>query len=180
MEPSRRLLSHARFLIAGTLVGGVLLTVLGFVTAALLPPRYKPFRDPTAVVETIRANTTTNEIYTAPQGLFVSVSLRPDGSNWLQNPGRHLAVQLLVELVVAFCLCLLVAATIFTRPTAVACFLGFIGAGAGAEVHVPESNWAGFPLIHTMAAISYLAANWFITGLVLGALRRQLETPRAS
>jgi hypothetical protein len=67
-------------------VGGVLLTALGFVTAALLPPRYKPFRDPAAVVETVRANTSTNEIYTAPQGLFVSVSLRPDGSNSLKNP----------------------------------------------------------------------------------------------
>ncbi len=74
-------------------------------------------------------------------------------------------------------LSLLVAATIFTKPLTVARFLGFIGAVAGAEVHVPESNWAGFPLIHTMAAISYLAANWFITGLVLGALRHKLDTP---
>jgi hypothetical protein len=178
MKTSVRSISRTRFLIAGTLVGGVLLSVLGFVTAALLPPRFKPFRDPAAVVETIRANTTTNEIYTAPQGLFVSVSLRPDGSNWLQNPAGHLAVQVLVEFAIAFCLSLLVTATIFTKPMAVARFLGFIGAVAGAEVHVPESNWAGFPLIHTMAAIGYLAANWFITGLVLGALRRKLDAPR--
>jgi hypothetical protein len=101
-------ISHTRYLIAGTLVGGVLLTALGFVTAALLPPRYKPFRDPAAVVETVRANTSTNEIYTAPQGLFVSVSLRPDGSNSLQNPGLHLAVQVFVEFAIAFCLSLLV------------------------------------------------------------------------
>jgi fructose-specific phosphotransferase system IIC component len=179
METSPRAISHTRFLIAGTLVGGVFLSVLGFVTAALLPPRFKPFRDPAAVVETIRANTTTNEIYTAPQGLFVAVSVRPDGSNWLQNPARHLAVQVFVECAVAFCLSLLVTATIFTRPMAVACFLGFIGAVAGAEVHVPESNWAGFPITHTMAALSYLAANWFITGLVLGALRLKLDTPGA-
>ncbi len=102
MKTSVHSISRARFLIAGTLVGGVLLGVLGFVTAARLPPRFKPFRDPAAVVDTIRANTTTNEIYTAPQGLFVSVSLRPDGSNWLQHPGRHLAVQVLVECAIAF------------------------------------------------------------------------------
>lgn len=168
-------ISHTRYLIAGTLAGGVLLTALGFVTAALLPPRYKPFRDPAAVVETVRANASTNEIYTAPQGLFVSVSLRPDGSNSLQNPGLHLAVQVFVEFAIAFCLSLLVTTTIFTRPTAVGCFLGFIGAVAGAEVHVPESNWAGFPVIHSMAAIGYLAGNWFITGVVLGVLRRKLN-----
>ena len=175
METSQRPISHPRFLIAGTLVGGVLLSGLGFVTAALLPPRYKPFRDPAAVVQAIRTNTTTNEIYTAPQGLFVSVSLRPDGKNWLQNPALHLALQVFVEFVVAFCLSLLVTATVFRRPTAVGCFLGFIGAVAGTEVHVPESNWAGFPPLHTMAAISYLAANWFITGLMLGGLRRKLD-----
>jgi hypothetical protein len=175
MKTSPRPISHARFLIAGTLAGGVLLTALGFVTAALLPPRFKPFRDPAAVVETIRANTTTNEIYTAPQGLFVSVSLRPDGSNWLQHPARHLAVQVLVEFAVAFCLSWLVTATIFARPLAIACVLGFVGAVAGVEVHVPEWNWSGFPPTHTMAAIAYLAANWFITGLVLGTLRRAWE-----
>lgn len=180
METPPRPISHTRFLIAGTLVGGMLLTVLGFVTAALLPPRYKPFKDPAAVVETIRANTTSNEIYTAPQGLFVSVSLRPDGSNWLQNPARHLAVQVCVEFAVAFGLSLLVAATTFMRPLAVACFLGAIGAVAGAEVRVPEWNWAGFPLVHTLAAIGYLAANWFIAGLVLGGLRHKLGAPGAS
>jgi hypothetical protein len=175
METSMRPISHTRFLIAGTLVGGVLLSGLGFVTAALLPPRFKPFRDPAAVVQAIRANTTTNEIYTAPQGLFVSVSLRPDGSNWLQNPAHHLAIQVLVEFIVAFSLSLVVTATAFTRPAAVGCFLGFIGAVAGMEVHVPDWNWAGFPLIHTVAAIGYLGGNWFITGVVLGVLRHKLD-----
>lgn len=171
--------SKARFVIVGAIVGGVLLSVLGFVTAAILPPRYKPFKDPSAVVETIRANTTTNEIYTAPQGLFVAVALRPDGSNWLQAPARRLALQVGVEFAVAFCLSLLVTATSFTRPMAVAGFLGFIGAVAGAEVHVPESNWSGFPWLHTTAAITYLAANWFVTGLALGALRHRFRASDA-
>jgi hypothetical protein len=107
--------------------------------------------------------------------LFVSVSLRPDGSNWLQNPAHHLAIQVLVEFIVAFSLSLVVTATAFTRPAAVGCFLGFIGAVAGMEVHVPDWNWAGFPLIHTVAAIGYLGGNWFITGVVLGVLRHKLD-----
>ena len=44
-----------RFLIAGTLVGGLVLSALNWLTAAVLPPRYKQFREPQAVVETIRA-----------------------------------------------------------------------------------------------------------------------------
>jgi hypothetical protein len=67
-----------RFLITGRLAGGLVLGVLNWVTAAILPPRYKQFRDTHAVVEAIRANVSGNDIYTAPQGLFVSVSLRPD------------------------------------------------------------------------------------------------------
>ena len=51
-----------RFIFAGTLVGGVLLSLLNWLTAALLPPRFKPFRDPGAVVETIRSNVSGNDI----------------------------------------------------------------------------------------------------------------------
>ena len=62
-----------RFMIAGTLTGGVLLSVLNWLTAALLPPRFKQFRDPGAVVEAIRSNVSGNDIYTAPQGLLVAL-----------------------------------------------------------------------------------------------------------
>ena len=35
-----------RFLTTGTLAGGLVLSVLNWVTAAILPPRFKQFRDP--------------------------------------------------------------------------------------------------------------------------------------
>ena len=91
-----------RFVIAGTLLGGVLLSFLNWLTAALLPPRYKQFRDPRAVVETIRANVSGNDIYTAPQGLFVSVSLRPGSAGGPQNFGARVVRQFTTEFVVAF------------------------------------------------------------------------------
>ena len=91
-----------RFVIAGTLLGGVLLSFLNWLTAALLPPRYKQFRDPGAVVETIRANVSGNDIYTAPQGLFVSVSLRPGSAGGPQNFGARVVRQFTTEFVVAF------------------------------------------------------------------------------
>jgi hypothetical protein len=101
---------RARFLVAGMSAGGIILGVLGWLTAAILPPRYRQFRDPRAVVETIRAHVSSNGVYTAPQGLFVSVSLEPDLSNRLQNVGPHLAGQLIIEFAVALGLSLLLLA----------------------------------------------------------------------
>jgi len=159
-----------RFLIVGTLAGGLVLTVLNWVTAAILPPRYKPFRDPQAVVEAVRANVSRNDIYTAPQGLFVSVSLGPR----LQNPGPRLAGQIAVGFAVACGLSLLVLATPLRSSIRAAFFLGLAGLIAGIETHFPNWNWAGFPTSYLLAGTAYLAGNWFITGLVLGAIRRKL------
>jgi hypothetical protein len=166
---------RTRFLIAGTLTGGIVLSLLGWLTAAILPPRFKQFSDPHAVVETIRANAATNDIYAAPQGLFVAVSLRPDLSNRLQNLGAHLVGQFVIEFGVALGLSVLLLATPIRSALRAGGFLGLCGFVAGIEVHFPEWNWAGFPIVHMLAGIGYLAANWCITGLVLGTLRRKLD-----
>src|SRR5215831_17429159 len=96
----------ARFLMTGTLAGGLLLTVLNWLTAAILPPRYKQFKDPQVVMEAIRPNVSGNDIYTAPQGLFVSVSLHRGP----QSFGPRLAGQVVAEFAVALGLSLLVLA----------------------------------------------------------------------
>ena len=159
-----------RFLIIGTLAGGLILSILNWVTAAILPPRYKQFKDPHAVVEAIRANVSGNDIYTAPQGLFVSVSLRPP----LQSFGPRITGQLVVEFAVALGLSLLVLATPLRSSIHVAGFLGLAGLIAGIETHFPNWNWAGFPSSYLLAGSAYLAGNCFIAGLVLGAVRRKL------
>jgi hypothetical protein len=166
---------RTRFLIAGTLTGGVALSLLGWFTAAILPPRYKQFRDDKAVVETVRTNTGTNGIYTAPQGLFLAVSLRPDLSNRLQNVSSHLAGQFVIEFAVALGLSVLLLATPIRSPLRAAGFLGLIAVVSGTEVRFPEWNWAGFPMVHMLAGVGYLAANWCLTGLLLGVLRRKLD-----
>ena len=160
-----------RFLITGTLTGGLVLSVLNWVTAAILPPRYKQFRDSHAVVEAISANVSGNDIYTAPQGLFVSVSLR----SRLQSFGPRIGGQLVVEFAVALGLSLLVLLTPLRSSMHAAGFLGLAGLIAGVETHFPNWNWAGFPTSYLLAGSAYLAGNWFIAGLVLGAVRRELE-----
>jgi hypothetical protein len=160
-----------RFLIAGTLTGGLILSVLNWFTAGILPPRFQQFRDPQAVVETIRANVSGDDIYTAPQGLLVSVSLRSRPRGF----GSRLAGQLVVEFAVAFGLSLLLLATPLRSSIYAAGFLGLTGLIAGVETHFPNWNWAGFPTSYLLAGSTYLAANWFIAGLLLGAIRRKLE-----
>jgi hypothetical protein len=108
---------------------------------------------------------------TAPQGLFVSVSLRPR----LQSFGPRIASQLFVEFAVALGLSLLVLATRLRSSIHAAGFLGLAGLIAGLETHFPNWNWAGFPTSYLLAGSAYLAGSWFITGLVLGAVRRKLK-----
>ena len=159
-----------RFLITGTLAGGFVLSVLNWFTAAILPPRYKQFIDPPAVVEAIRPNVLGNDIYTAP-GLFVSVALRPR----FQSFGPRIAGQFFVEFAVALGLSLLLLATPLRSSIHSAGFLGLAGLIAGVETHFPNWNWTGFPTSYLLAGSAYLAGNWFIAGLVVGAVRRKLS-----
>jgi len=163
-----------RFLIAGTLTGGVLLSVLNWLTAALLPPRFKQFRDPGAVVEAIRSNVSGDDIYAAPQGLFVAVSLRPSSAGGPQNFGARVIRQFTTEFVVAFGVSLLILLTSIRSPLSAASFLGLAGLIAGIETHFPNWNWSGFPASYLLAGVGYLTANWFIVGLALGAVRQKL------
>src|SRR5262252_660586 len=112
---------HVRFLITGTLLGGIVLSLLSWVTAAILPPRYKQFKDARVVVETIRANVSENDIYTAPQGVFVSIS------NPLRDIGSHIAKQFGIEFIVALGLSLILGATRINTSSGAAGLLGLIG-----------------------------------------------------
>jgi hypothetical protein len=162
-----------RFLLVGTLLGGVLLFVLNWFAAAVLPPRYRQFRNAEAVVEAVRSNTTSNDIYAAPQGLFVAVSLFPVESGDSPPIGARIIGQLLIEFFVAFGLSLLVLAAPVRSALFAASFLGLAGLIAGLETHFPNWNWSGFPTSYLLAGSGYLTAIWFVVGLVLGTIRRR-------
>jgi len=87
------------------------------------------------------------DIYTAPQGLFASVSPR----SRLQRFGLRQYT-----------------------PRVSWASRGPAGLIAGEETHFPNRNWAGFPTSYLLAGCAYPAGNWFIAGLVLGAVRRTL------
>jgi hypothetical protein len=164
-----------RFLISGTLVGGLLLFVLNWFSAAVLPPRYKQFVNSEAAVDAIRSNTTGNGIYAARQGLFVAVALRTESSRGGANFGARIIGQFLMEYLVAFGLTLLLLATPIRSPLSAGEFLGLAGLIAGIETHFPNWNWSGFPTSYLLAGSGYLAVNWFVVGLTLGLVRRKAE-----
>ena len=167
-----------RFLTAGTLVGGLVLSLVNWLTAAILPPRYKQFRAPQAVVETIRANVAEDDIYTASQGVFAAVALRPELSGHFQSFGLRIAAQCAVEFAVALGLSLLLLTTRIRSPIHAAALFGLTGLFAGVETHFPNWNWAGFPTSYLLAGSGYLSGNWLIAGLLLGAIRRKLDVAR--
>lgn len=161
-----------RFLLVGTRAGGLLISILNWFAAAVLPPRYKQFRNPRAVVETVRSNVSSNDIYAVPQGLFVAVSLHD--SSIPANFGSRIMGQFLVEFLVAFGLSVLLSTTSIQSPLPAATFLGLTGLIAGIETHFPNWNWSDFPTSYLLAGTGYLAVIWFLAGLVLGIIRRKL------
>lgn len=167
-----------RFLTAGTLLGGLILSVLNWLTAAILPPRYKQFTVPQAVVDTVRANAAEDDIYTAPQGVFVAVSLRPERFGRSRSVGHRISAQFAIEFAVALGLSLLLLATRIRSPLSAAALLGLTGLIAGVETHFPNWNWEGFPTSYLLAGSGYLAGNWLMTGLLLGAIRRKLDAAK--
>ncbi len=145
-----------------------------WLTTAILPPRFKQFRDPAAVVDIIRSNVSVNDIYTAPQGIFAAISLAPGSGDGPRSFGARIILQFTTEFVVAFGLSFLVVTISIRSPLSVAGFLGPAGLIAWIETHFASWNWAGFPATYLLAGSGYLAANWFVVGLALGAARRKL------
>ena len=159
-----------RFLIVGTLVGGLILSTLNWFAAAVLPPRYKQFRNAQAVVETVRSNVFSNDIYAAP-GLFVAVSFNDASPATI---GSRVIGQFLVEFLIAFGLSVLLLMTSVRSPLMAASLLGLAGLIAGIETHFPNWNFSGFPTSYLLAGCGYLTAIWFVVGLVLGMIRQKL------
>ena len=72
-----------RCLITGTLTGGLARRVRNWVTAAILPPRYKQFRDSHAVVEAIRASVSGKRHLHRPVGaLCIRLAALPTPELW--------------------------------------------------------------------------------------------------
>lgn len=169
---------NARFLIVGSIVGGIVLFLWGAVTHMLLPWPVKEFKDDAAVVEAVRANAPANGIYLSTRGVFASVAFTGDAANKTQSMGPYLAVQFVTDTISAFLLCLLAAwipcHCVWTRASR----LFVAGLAAFTLKILPYWNWYGFSTGFVAMEALDMLGKFFIGGLVLGALMKKLS-PRS-
>ncbi len=165
---------NTKFLAVGTLVGGLVLFMWGFVTHMLGPEFVKRFQDDAAVVQVVRANAPENGVYLAGQGVFVAVSLLPDLTDKTKDLTPLLIRQFLTDLLAAALLCLVLPGIRGATALGKAVWLGLVSLAAVAVKILPYWTWYGFSLPFVGMDVLDIVGKFFLAGLVLGALMKKL------
>jgi hypothetical protein len=103
---------RGKYLLYGTLAAGIALFVWQTISNVAIPwhqATIKTFTNNAAAVDAIRANTSGNGVYTAPQGIIAAVSFTPDVADKTKAMGPNMAKQMVIDLVAALLICILVA-----------------------------------------------------------------------
>ena len=171
---------NAKFLILGTIVGGIVLFVWGGLTHAVLPQPISEFKDPQAVVQVIRANTAGNAVYFARQGVFTAVAFRPDFGDKTQNITSSLIIQFCTDCLSALLLCLAVTRLSANSTMGRAGSLLLLGLAAFTIKLLPYWNWYGFSTSFMGMEALDLVGKFFIAGLVLSAMLNKTTKVKAA
>lgn len=166
---------HAKFLVVGTIVGGLVIFLWGAVTHAILPQPLSAFKDEPALVEAVRAHTNGNGVYFATRGMLAAVSFRSDLADKTQSIAPNLAIQFGTDTLAAFLLCLVIAGLRANSVLGRARWMALAGIGAFALKELPYWNWYGFSVSFISMEALDLIGKFFISGLVLGALFNKLN-----
>ncbi len=168
---------NAKYLVAGTLVGGIFLFLWGGALHTGVPLEVQGLRELTdggPVVQALLAQTRGNGVYFSPQGLMVVVAFRPGRNDVTESIGSNLALEFAANLAQAFLLSLL---TLQLRGASAAARAGGIAlaaVAAGLENQVSDWNWYGFSTAFTVFELVDVIAGWLVLGLILGALAKKL------
>ncbi|MCI0339675.1 MAG: hypothetical protein L0216_00755 [Planctomycetales bacterium] len=169
----------AKFLVAGTLAGGMTLFVWGAVNHMAVPwPKdtVRMFKDDEAAVRAIREHAPENGAWVSLRGVFLVVRARPDLS--AAKEGDVMAANLPLEFASNLLVALLLALVLLR--TRCSCSLGYakvgalMGLAAGAAIHLSERIWWGHSTMLTLVNFAEVVVGWGLAGLVLGALKRKL------
>ncbi len=164
---------NAKFLVGGTIIGGIVVFLWGALTHAMLPQPLNYFKDEAAVIQVVRANAPENGIYSGSRGIFASVALLPDLSDKSRNITPDLVRQFLSDSFAA----LLLAIFLTRLPGTVLGRAGWAGlAGIIAVVlkMLPYWNWYGFTAAFIGMEALDLVGKFFVGALVLGVLMKKL------
>lgn len=182
--------------LAGGLLGGVVVFVWGALSWMLLPWHYmtlQRFSDESAVARVVAANTAHSGVYVLPnprreparqvQGadaaaappaasmplMFASVRLVGDIPNMGQAMAGSLAIQILGGLLAAW---LLSMTRGLSYPRRVL-FVTLAGVFAAVVGSLPYWNWWGFSAAYTLVSVADIVIGWFLGGLAIAKLVRR-------
>ena len=161
---------RGKYLLYGTLAAGLTLFVWQTISNVALPfheMTIKPFTNNAAVVDAVRAGTSGNGVYFAPQGLVAALSFTPDMVDKTKAMGGNLVKQAVIDLVVALLLCILVTRIGVRRKRDTALTLGLVGLTAGIIKEMSDWNWYGFSASYAIVNEIDLAIQFALAGIVI-------------
>jgi hypothetical protein len=167
---------RGKYLLYGTLAAGLTLFVLQTISNVALPfheMTIKPFTNNAAVVDAVRAGTSGNGVYFAPQGLIAAVSFTPDMADKTKAMGGNLVKQAVIDLVVALLLCVLVARIGVGRKRDAALTLGLGGLAAGILKELSDWNWYGFSGSYATVNLIDHTIQFALAGVVIAWLYKR-------
>ena len=167
---------RGKYLLYGTLAAGLTLFVWQSISHVALPfhqMTLKEFTNNAAAVDAIRANTSGNGVYIAPQGITAAVSFMPDMADKTKAEGANLAKQFVIDLIVALLLCVLVARIGVGRKRDLALTLALAGLAAGILKEMSDWNWYGFSANYAVVNLIDLAIQFALAGVVIAWLYKR-------
>ncbi|MBI3661991.1 MAG: hypothetical protein HY234_02935 [Acidobacteria bacterium] len=165
---------NAKFLVIGTLAGGILLFAWGAVTHMLLPEQVRAFSNDAALVQAVRANAPVNGVYFAGQGVFVAVSFLPDMADKTKDLAPMLKTQFLTDLLAALLLCFVLPGIRSATVLGKTAWLGLASLAAVAVKILPYSTWYGFSAPFVGMEVLDISGKFILLGFVLGGLMKKL------
>jgi hypothetical protein len=175
---------RGKYLLYGTLAAGLTLFVWQTISQVALPwheATIKAFTNNGAVIDAIRANSSGNGVYVAPQGLVAAVSFTPDLADKTKAMGGNLAKQAGIDLVVALTLCVLVGRIGVGRKRDTALTLALAALAAGIMKEISDWNWYGFSASYASVNVIDLVIQFALAGAVIAWLyKREMQGTAAT
>jgi len=175
---------RGKYLLYGTLAAGLTLFVWQTISQVALPwheATIKAFTNNGAVIDAIRANSSGNGVYVAPQGLVAAVSFTPDLADKTKAMGGNLVKQAGIDLVVALILCVLVGRIGVGRKRDTALTLALAALAAGIMKEISDWNWYGFSASYASVNVIDLVIQFALAGAVIAWFyKREMQGTAAS
>jgi hypothetical protein len=168
---------RTRFLLLGTIVGALTLFCWQSLSNTVIPWHMATVRmleNDSAAVQAVRAAMPQNGVWLSTRGVVAAVALRPDLGDKSAEMGGMLARQLLLDLAVAFVLCLLVLRLPAVSATAMAANLGLAALAFSGILAISDSIWYGFTFPYAAVNVIDMTVNGLLAGLALGAMRNRM------